>query len=465
MPVMGKKDEIEEVEVNEKPIEIEELPDKKSPVKKEEEQPKLPIKDIVTGKFGNKAVESLGNEFIVYNAGDITFETGIIHNNIFYVPRQQAPYEPYTRPEKLTKPDVQKLYQEIYQVFDDFVDVKEDYKHLMTIAVFFTYQQHKSHTTPYLYLVGEKDSGKSRVLEILEYLAYRPLLATSISAPNVIQYLEDGPVGIVLDDEVADSIKYDPDKRSVYKSGYRASGKVPKIITDRDGRRKQIYFNAYSFKAFGSKYLVDDDQIISRCIVIVMIQGKPKYGGFLLNVDLPRFQKIRNKLLLWRLHTYLEDYMPERPMTRIDELFLPLLKTAKFIENEEAYNAIVRIRDQDKIEREEEIRSTLEAKITITLVKLNQEKKDLTFSSQEIFNTLCTVVNGTIEEKKIISSEFGEISMTLLSRRLKDIFKSKSKQQMYDGNYIKCHTFDKDTLEKAIKVYHIKTEDLKIDVR
>lgn len=460
MPVKGKKDE---------PVEIEDLPNKEEPtkklkektVKKDEEQSKLPVRDVATGRLGNKAVESLGNEFMVCNAGTITFETGITHNNIFYVPRQQAPYEPYARPEELAKPDVQKLYQEVFQVFDDFIDVKEDYKHLMTIAVFFTYQQHKSHTTPYLYLVGEKDSGKSRVLEILEFLAYRALLATSISAPNVIQYLEDGPVGIVLDDEVADSIKYDSDKRSVYKSGYRASGKVPKIITDRDGRRKQIYFNAYSFKAFGSKYLVDDDQIVSRCIVIVMIQGKPKYGGFLLNVDLPRFQKIRNKLLLWRLHTYLENYMPERPMTRIDELFLPLLKTAKFIGNDEAYDAIVRIRDQDKIEREEEIRSTLEAKILITLVKLNQEKKDCTFSFKEIFNKLCGVTNGIVDEKKIKTGEFGEISMTLLGRRLKDIFKGKSKQKWYSGEYVQCYTFDKERLEKSIDVYHIRTEDLK----
>jgi hypothetical protein len=460
MPVIGKKDE---------PVEIEDLPNKEEPtkklkektVKKDEEQPKLPVRDIATMKLGNKAVESLGNEFMVCNAGAITFETSITHNNIFYVPRQQSPYEPYSRSEELAKPDVQKLYDDVYLVVNDFLDIPDDYKHLIATAIFFTYQQHKSHTTPYLYIVGEKDSGKSRVLEIFEFLAYRPLLATSISAPNVIQYLEDGPVGIVLDDEVADSIKYDPDKRSIYKSGYRVSGKVPKIITDRDGRRKQIYFNAYAFKTFGSKHLVDDDQIVSRCIVISMIQGKPKYGGFLLDVDLPRFQKIKNKLLLWRLYTYLENYMPERPKTRIDELFLPLLKTAKFIGNDEAYEAVIRIRDQDKIEREEETRSTLEAKILITLVKLNQEKKDCTFSFKEIFNKLCGVTNGIVDEKKIKTGEFGEISMTLLGRRLKDIFKGKSKQKWYSGEYVQCYTFDKERLEKSIDVYHIRTEDLK----
>ena len=430
-------------------------------VKKEEEQPKLPIRDIVTKKLGNKAVESLGNEFIVCNAGTITFETSITHNNVFYVPREQAPYEPYTRLEDLSLPDVKQLYDDIYSVVNDFIDVPEDYKCLITIAIFFTYQQHKSHTTPYLYPIGEKSSGKSRVLEIFECLAYRPLLATSISAPNVIFYLKDGPVGIILDDEVADSLKYDPDKRSIYKSGYRASGKVPKIITDRNGIKTQTYSNSFAFKVFDSKYLVEDDQIVNRCIVIAMTAGKPKYGGFLLNVDLPRFQPIRNKLLLWRLFTYSEEYMPERPKIRIDEIFLPLLKTAKFIGNDEAYDAIVRIRDQDKIEREEEIRSTLEAKICITLVKLNHTKSSLTFTFKDIFTTLCAVVKGTIEEKKIITGEFEPITMNLLGRRLNDIFKGKKHQRQYGDEYIQCYTFDAEILEKQMDVYHTRTEDLK----
>lgn len=156
------------------------------------------MKEVVTANLGDKVIESLGNEFMICNSGSITFRPNIPHGNIAYFPRIQEPYVPYTRPNDFSKPNVQELYQEIHSVFDDFVDIKEDYKTLLAIAVFFTYQQQKSHTTPYLYSVGEKDSGKSRILEIFEYLGYRPLLAATISGANVIQYLEDGPIGICM---------------------------------------------------------------------------------------------------------------------------------------------------------------------------------------------------------------------------------------------------------------------------
>jgi len=286
-------------------------------------------------------------------------------------------------------------------------------------------------------------------------------MATAISGPNIIQYLEDGPVGTILDDEVKESIEYDSDKRSIYLSGYRKTGKVPKILTDRNGRRKQVFFNAFSLKAFSSKYLAQHDQLIDRCILISMIKGNPKYGGFSTDgTDYKRFQIARNRLLIWRLYTYFDIFSQERPKSRQDEIFLPLLKTAKFINNDTSYQAIVRIKDRDRIEKEEEMRSSLEAKILIAILKVNYVRKNLTIPFKDVFTNLSTVIKGSVEDGKIKSPDFGEVTRTLVGRRLKGIFKGKSKQTNYKGNYIVVYTFSKETLEKAISTYKIKKEDL-----
>jgi hypothetical protein len=333
----------------------------------------------------------------------------------------------------------------------------------LTVSIFFTYIQEKSRTTPYLYALGEKGSGKSRVLEIIELLGYRPMMATSISGPNVIQYLEDGPLTI-LDDEVKESIENDPDKKTIYLAGYRNTAKVPKIITDRNGIRSQVFFNAFSFKAFSSRDLCL--ALLERSIIIPMVKGKPKYGGFTTDgTDDIRCQNLREGLLLWRMYNHEKQLSQERPKGRLDELYFPLLKTAELIDNNEAKQAIQRIRDKEEIATLEEMRSKLEARILIAIVRINNargeaKKNPLMMPFSEIWTTLCKVLNGTIKEGRIECS-YGEITENKVGRRLKDIFKGVRQQIDFEGQYQTVYTFDKDILTKTIDLYGIQAEECK----
>ncbi|MCJ7632493.1 hypothetical protein MUP77_08900, partial [Candidatus Bathyarchaeota archaeon] len=325
----------------------------------------------------------------------------------------------------------------------------------------FTYIQEKSRTTPYLYALGEKGSGKSRVLEIIELLGYRPMMATSISGPNVIQYLEDGPLTI-LDDEVKESIENDPDKKTIYLAGYRNTAKVPKIITDRNGIRTQVFFNAFSFKAFSSRDLCD--ALLERSIIIPMVKGKPKYGGFTTDgTDDSRFQNLRQDLLLWRMFNHETQLSQERPKGRLDELYFPLIKTAELIGNTAAKEAILRIQQKEELDKLEEMRAKIEAKILIAIVKINRTRADakkdpLVMPFSEIWTTLCKVVNGAIRDSKI-ECGYGIITQNKVSRRLKDIFKGVKQQIDFEDKYQTVYTFDKDILNKTVDVYGIQAEE------
>lgn len=115
MPVAG-KDEKKEQMAEDKNVSLEKETDNR-----EEEQAELPVKEIATGNLGHIAVESLGKEFMTCNAGKIGFRHTITHENSSYIPKEQAPYQPYTHPENLGKPDSRKLYEDIYSIVSDFL--------------------------------------------------------------------------------------------------------------------------------------------------------------------------------------------------------------------------------------------------------------------------------------------------------------------------------------------------------
>jgi len=435
-------------------------------IKMANEQEKIEehTKEIVMKDFGSKVVESVEDGFLICNSGNVHFAKNVIDGDILYISKKQEPYRPYTLPKSLSNQDIVKLYNDVYSVVEDFLDIEDDYKHLITIAIFFSYQQHKSTTTPYLYASGEKGSGKSRLLEIFEELGYRPMMATAISGANILTYLAEGtygcPCGIILDDEVKESIDNDSDKRGIYLTGYRRSGKVPKTRFDSNGKRIQDWFFSFSLKVFASKLLVDNDQLIDRSILPPMVKGKPKFGGFTVDgTDNRRFQEIRGRLLLWKLYTYYEQFTLERPTCRDDEIFFPLLKTAKFLQNDKAYQAVLRISKKDKTEKEESMRGTLEAKLLIAIIKVNQVRRSETMPFADIFGTLSQVVNGRIEEGKIKSGDYGELSTRKIGGIITNIFKAETRVAKFEGKNQTMRIFKKDVLEKMVDVYGITQED------
>lgn len=150
---------------------------------------------------------------------------------------------------------------------------------ILSLWVAHTYAFDAAYATPYLYVnSAEKQSGKTRVIEVLSDLARNPMVASSVS-PSVIYRAiegldnadEDAPTGkpTLFVDEV-DAIfrggKANEDLRNILNSGYKNNGQVLRTIPGKDGGEAKF------FSTFAPKLLagIDNgaipDTIADRCI-------------------------------------------------------------------------------------------------------------------------------------------------------------------------------------------------------
>ncbi len=150
---------------------------------------------------------------------------------------------------------------------------------------------------------------------VLQYLGYRPLFDTSITAANIYQFLgsiEEGQ-GIILEDE-ADNIDRDIDKMKVYKVGYKSGTKISRL--DISFGRKQHSYWTYCFKAFSAERQPDNTKakgFMERVFVLSCSPGKPKYdttevinpaGDTNYDQLLGELNDIRRLLIIFRLVNY-----------------------------------------------------------------------------------------------------------------------------------------------------------------
>lgn len=109
-------------------------------------------------------------------------------------------------------------------------------------------------TTPYLHVTSaEVESGKTRLLEVIELLVYRPASILDPSAASLYRGLDSGVIVTLLIDEVDNFLpggKADSDSKKtilgILNGGYRRGLKVPRVT---DGRNLQW------FEPFGPKAL------------------------------------------------------------------------------------------------------------------------------------------------------------------------------------------------------------------
>ena len=80
------------------------------------------------------------------------------------------------------------LYEEVFDVFDEFLDLDRPNKHILTGFTFMTYRYHRLRTSPYIFLVGDVESGKTRALILLFYLVYPAILRSRHPSTRYLHY-------------------------------------------------------------------------------------------------------------------------------------------------------------------------------------------------------------------------------------------------------------------------------------
>ncbi|MBP3955035.1 hypothetical protein J8F10_07035 [Gemmata sp. G18] len=146
----------------------------------------------------------------------------------------------------------------------------------------FTYLFPAWDAVPYLYVGGPMGSGKSRVLEVLQRLAFRPFSSSNVSAPTVFRTLHASG-GVMLFDEAERLKQSTPEQQeiqSVFLAGYKRGGCATRLEPLPEGGFRPVQFVVYGPKALACIAGLPPT-LASRCVPITMFRSagdspKPK---------------------------------------------------------------------------------------------------------------------------------------------------------------------------------------------
>jgi len=149
-------------------------------------------------------------------------------------------------------------------------------------------------SVPYLFFLGPRESGKTRALEVLQYLSYRAIRSSTITPAALYRTIEKFGTTLLIDEaEMQLNLQYEQGRTlyGILNAGYKKGDTAIRCVGDDN----QIEIHCpYGFKALSStKSFIPT--LESRCILINMEQHKPKRHL----IDEVEAQNLRGELL-WR---------------------------------------------------------------------------------------------------------------------------------------------------------------------
>jgi hypothetical protein len=209
------------------------------------------------------------------------------------------------------------LLGEIRAFIHQWLDVDAFYEQLASYYVMFTWLYDLFETLPYLRALGDYGTGKSRFLQTVGALCYRPMFVSGASTASPIFRVIDMFRGTLVMDE-ADFARSDAEAEiiKIVNVGYCRGGVV--LRSEKDEQSDTYYPSAkdvFGPKVLATRHLFQDRATESRCLTKRMTTARPRPG--IKRVIGPGFWadalRIRNMLLAYRLANY-------RPVAIRDEL-------------------------------------------------------------------------------------------------------------------------------------------------
>jgi len=342
--------------------------------------------------------------------------------------------------------DPSELYNEVLGIFKKYVWLKhEDDFHLLTAFTMGTYVHQLVDAYPFLWLHGNKASGKSTILEILESMAFNALKSSNIS-PAALARIVDSLRPTILVDEAEQLANYkNPsmiELSCILNDSYKRGGKVHRVAGDRTNMHVESKAT-YSPKVIASiKHI--GQTLASRTIQIDMVSpGKIKLREIKNHkLDLYRdsrelFKQVRNKLHCWKfqwfdaLKTHYETSLVQ--MSTIEdmdgrelELWAPLMSIAQLVDGndsavtEQLYNGWQRrnkSRSYDDLENNEKILLL----IWLALKEMGTDNEGM-FDKRELTEKANELAEEYFDWEK-------EITQTIVSRAMNSIEAIKSEKR------------------------------------
>ncbi len=225
------------------------------------------------------------------------------------------------------------LIIEIQEFIHRYLAVSPRYERIASYYALFTWVYDKFNELPYLRALGDYGSGKTRFLQVIGSICYKPIFAAGATTVSPIFRMLDIHRGTLvfdeadfrLSDQTADIVK-------ILNSGYMKGFPVWRSDTSKNGNFEPQFFNIFSPKILATRGQFQDKALESRFLIEEMGKGK-------LRADIPitlpdcfhdEARALRNKLLTWRLRNFYKPVLEEvwrgvNIQSRLLQITAPLL--------------------------------------------------------------------------------------------------------------------------------------------
>jgi hypothetical protein len=225
------------------------------------------------------------------------------------------------------------LVEAIRSFIHRYADVSDLFEEVAGYYVLFSWIYDAFAEVPYLRLKGDFGSGKSRCLQAIGSLCYKPMFASGASTVSPMFRIIDTFRGTLVIDE--GDFRFSDESAEIIKILNNGNATGFPVLRSEAAQNKE--FNPRAFTVFGPKIiasrgLFDDRALESRCITETMTGLPPRSDIPLSLPDAFHVEalELRNKLLAFRFHNFRIPRDMERAThpeiePRISQVFAPLL--------------------------------------------------------------------------------------------------------------------------------------------
>lgn len=231
------------------------------------------------------------------------------------------------------------IFLPIRNTFEHFLEFSNPaYSTVVTLWTIGTYLFVIFPAFPYLHPNGFKESGKTKLSEIIARLGFNAESASNSSASALFRTIDANLPTFLLDEaEQLTGFENNPDLRLIFNAGYKANNPVR--------RTNPNTFKVESFNIYSPKVILSinplERTLASRCIPIIMLRTANKeIGKRKVTDNATDWQKLRDSLYTFLFHHALcvaEIYdNPSYLSTlnnRDEELYSPLFALAHYIDS------------------------------------------------------------------------------------------------------------------------------------
>jgi hypothetical protein len=227
---------------------------------------------------------------------------------------------------------VEALLADIGAYIDRYVDLSENFRDIAVAYVLFSWVYDAFNELPYLRFRGDFGSGKTRALQVIGGICYKPFFASGASTVSPIFHTLDLFRGTLLFDET--DFRFSDERSEIIK--IFNNGNVRGMPVLRTMVTPQNEFDPRAFSVFGPKLVsmrhrFDDDALESRFLTEEMGCRKLRAD---IPINLPDVQEaeaaqLRNRLLMYRFRffhrVHIDDTLVDAQLSaRTNQILTPL---------------------------------------------------------------------------------------------------------------------------------------------